>query len=152
MTCPYFIKLSVLSVTKENRISDQFIIRFITSLGNYKSHQGVIHEGVCPFMNRHSYPLVHINIMIQTINQYNNSFPQSFLSFTLTIAHRSDDEAHSSVPCHAHVPVRSSSDHGRPCTEPRTKEATARRAKGGWAGSYRGLLAALFGFISQMTT
>ena len=73
----------MVTVTKENRISDQFIIRFITSLGSYKSHQEAIHEGACPFMNRHSFPLVHINIVVQTINQYNNSFPQSFLSFTL---------------------------------------------------------------------
>ena len=73
----------MVTVTKENRISDQFIIRFITSLGSYKSHQGVIHEGAYSFMNRHPFPLVHINTVVQTINQYNNSFPQSFLSFTL---------------------------------------------------------------------
>ena len=82
-------------VTKENRISDQFIIRFITSLGSYESHEGAIHEGACSFMNRHPFPLVHINNVVQTINLYNNSFPQFILSaLLLTTEGKPEEEVH----------------------------------------------------------
>ena len=66
-------------VTKKNRISDQFIIIFITSLDSYESH-----EVACPFVNRHPFLFVHVNTVVQTINQHDNHSLSFFHSTTFS--------------------------------------------------------------------